>query len=235
MRRASPTARTDDAGAAGFGHHGGMPTPPSTRSVKIGDDERGGWSSERPRRGNAPERPADVSVRCRVLSPSDRLRYVPGSLLVVVAGAHDDRDRFLARTVEDQGAILSAGKVRRLVEGKVPADQVDEKAAAILQAAVAKRVAAGQSVVLGPAGLDAEEREAVVRIAAASRRPRHLILLEAARDRVADADREPLNALRRALDAGDLGAEGFHTALRLSGGAAAEVKRIVFRPPPEED
>ena len=41
--------------------------------------------------------------------------------------------------------------------------------------------------------------------------------------------------LRRALDARDLGNEGFQTALRLGGGTAIEVKRILFRPPPRED
>ena len=34
------------------------------RSVKIDQDERGGWSSDRPRRGGSgPERPADIGVR----------------------------------------------------------------------------------------------------------------------------------------------------------------------------
>ena len=48
------------------------------RSVKISDDERGGWSSERPRRPGEPERPERpiaVSVRGRVLAPADYLRY----------------------------------------------------------------------------------------------------------------------------------------------------------------
>ena len=61
-----------------------MPSTP--RSVKIGDTERSGWSSERPRRpgeSERPPRPADVSVRGRVLAPSDWLRYQPGSLLLV--------------------------------------------------------------------------------------------------------------------------------------------------------
>jgi hypothetical protein len=74
-----------------------------------------------------------------------------------------------------------------------------------------------------------------VRIAASLRRPRHLILLETSRENVSDEDLPALNALRRTLDAGELGAEGFQTALRLGGGTAAEVKRIVFRPPPRED
>ena len=63
---------------------GGMSQPP--RSVKIGDNERGGWSSDRPRKAGEAERPPrkqDVSVRGRVLAPSDRMRYNPGSLLVV--------------------------------------------------------------------------------------------------------------------------------------------------------
>ena len=55
------------------------------RSVKIAESERGGWSSERPRRPGEPERPPrklDVSVRGRVLAPSDRLRYSPGSRIL---------------------------------------------------------------------------------------------------------------------------------------------------------
>ena len=34
---------------------------------------------------------------------------------------------------------------------------------------------------------------------------------------------------------GELGAEGFQTALRLGGGTASEVKRILFRPAPRDD
>jgi hypothetical protein len=68
-----------------------------------------------------------------------------------------------------------------------------------------------------------------------SDRPRHLILLETARDQVREEDLAALNELRRALDAGELGAEGFQTALRLGGGSASEVKRILFRPPPREE
>jgi len=52
---------------------------------------------------------------------------------------------------------------------------------------------------------------------------------------VAEEDRAPLNDLRRALDAGELGAEGFNTALRLGGSSASEVKRIVFRPAPRDN
>jgi len=212
-----------------------MTTPPSTRSVKFSDDERGGWSSDRPRREGAP-RPVDVSVRGRVLSPTDRLRYSPGSLVFVVSPSKAERDRFTRRTlIEDQAAVLSLDKVRALLNGRVPAEQVEERAAQLLDAAATKRFEAGESVVIAADGLSAEERDHWVRIAHRFRRPRHLILIEVGRDQVADDDRAPLNELRKALDGGELGDEGFHTSLRLSGPTVGELKRIVFRQAPRDE
>ncbi|HEX2086186.1 MAG TPA: hypothetical protein VHF89_10925 [Solirubrobacteraceae bacterium] len=205
------------------------------RSVKIGDDERGGWSSDRPRRGKGPDRPADVSTRCRVLAPADRLRYSPGSLVVVVSGSEEEADRLAQRVFEERGAVLTSVKVRGLLAGKVPDEELADKASALLAAAAAKRLQAGDSTVVAGKLLDPAEREPFVRLAATLRRPRHAILVEAAREQTDDEDRPALNELRRALDAGELGAEGFQTALRLGGGAAAELKRIVFRPPPRDD
>jgi hypothetical protein len=207
----------------------------SARSVKISDDERGGWSSDRPRRGKGPERPADISTRCRVLHPTDRMRYSPGSLVVVVSGSEEQADRLAQRVFEERGAVLSTVKVRGLLAGKVPEDQIADKAAALLNAAAAKRLEAGDSTVVAAKLLDPADREALVRLAASLRRPRHMILVEASREQTDDGDRPKLNELRRALDAGELGAEGFHTAMRLGGGSAAEVKRIVFRPEPRDD
>ncbi len=100
---------------------------------------------------------------------------------------------------------------------------------------MSKRLENRETVVLAAEGLDAGEREPFVRMAAALKRPRHLILLETAREQVHEDDLGALNELRRALDAGELGGEGFQTALRLGGGSAGEVKRILFRPPPRED
>jgi hypothetical protein len=208
---------------------------PTSRSVKIPADERTGWSSDRPRRDGAPERPANISAHCRVLAPADRLRYSPGSLLVVVSASVPEREAFLARLIEDRASLLSLEKVRGLLAGRVGADELEARAQELLSAAVAKRLEAKETVVLAPDGLEAEEREPFVRMAATLKRPRHLILLETSRDQVAEDDLATLNGLRRALDAGELGAEGFQTALRLGGGTAAEVKRILFRPPPRED
>jgi predicted kinase len=206
-----------------------------TRSVKISADERTGWSSERPRRDGAPPRLPDISGRCRVLAPSDRLRYSPGSIVIIVSIAPDDPARFADRVVEERGAVLSLAKVRALLAGRVPEEAIEDRAQELLDTAVAKRIDAGQTVVFAAEGLTPEERGRYVRLAHGQRRPRHLILLDTPRDQVADEDRAALNELRKALDAAAVGSEGFQTALRLGGGSIAEVKRIVFHAPPRED
>jgi hypothetical protein len=215
-------------------HDGGMETPSGPRSVKISDDERGAWTSDRPR-GNRPPRPRDISVRSRILRPADRLRYSPGSLVVIVCALPDERDRFIQRVIEDKGAVFSKDKVRTLLAGRVPEDEVEQRASQLLDAAIAKRLEANESVVLGAEGVETEGREVYVRMAAAAERPRHLVLLEVPRDRVPEEDRATLNELRRALDAGELGGEGFQTVLRLGGASVSELKRIVFRAPPRDD
>jgi hypothetical protein len=211
-----------------------MSSQPSQRSVKISADERGGWSSDRPRRDGA-QRPANLFVHCRVLRPGERLRYSPGSLLVVACASDAERDRFLARVIEDRAAVLSLAKVRELLSGRVAAEELEERAAQLLLAATAKRLQSRQTVVLAAPGLEPADREPFVRLASELSRPRHVILLETPRELVPEEDAAALNELRRALDAGELGAEGFQTALRLGGGSAEEVKRISFRTLPRED
>jgi predicted kinase len=212
----------------------GMASRPQGRSVKIADDERTGWSSDRPRR-EGPARPANLTVHCSVLRPADRLRYSPGSLLIVAGASERELDAFLTRLVEDRGSVLSLARVRTLLAGRVEAEQLEPRAAELLAAAVQKRLESRQTVVLATGDFRPEAREQFLRTAAALRRPRHLILLETARENVAEDDLAALNELRRALDAGELGNEGIQTALRLGGGSAAEVKRILFRPPPREE
>jgi hypothetical protein len=213
-----------------------MPSAP--RSVKIGEDERGGWTSDRPRRpGEAerPARPADVSVRGRVLAPSDALRYTPGSLLLVVSPEPGAAEAFAGRVVAEPNALLAMGKVRALLAGRVGEDEVEAKAQQLVDTAATKRLAEGQTVVIALEGLDPEPRERYVRMAAANGRPRHLILLDPAKEKVAEEDREALGELRTALDAGGLGQEGFVTSLRLGGRTVGELRRIVFARPPRDD
>jgi hypothetical protein len=203
--------------------------------VKISADERTGWSSDRPRRDGAPPRPANLTVHCNVLAPVDRLRYSPGSLLIVACACAQELDGFLARLIEDRSAVLGLRKVKALLAGRVSEEELDARARELLAAAFAKRLESRQTVVLSMESFDPVDREPFLRLAAAQRRPRHLILLETARENVNDDDLPALNELRRALDAGELGSEGIQTALRLGGGSADELKRILFRPPPRED
>ena len=100
-----------------------MSTTPGPRSIKISDDERGAWTSDRPGRGERRPRPVDIAVRSRVLRPADRLRYSPGSLLVVVVPVREERERFAQRVFEERSAVLSLDKVRALLAGRVPDDE----------------------------------------------------------------------------------------------------------------
>ena len=135
--------------------------------------------------------------------------------------------------LEDSSALLSMAKLRGMLAGRVPEGEIDEKARALLDATAAKRLASGQTVVIALESLDAAERERYVRAALPHRRPRHLILVETGKDKVAEEDRAALDALRTALDAGEMGQEGFVTSLRLGGRTVDELKRIVFAPPPK--
>lgn len=211
-----------------------MSDQPPTRSVKISEDERRGWSSDRPRRDGAPPRPPDISVRCQVLSPSYYLRYSPGSLLVIVSPSVVERDRFAERLIDNR-TLLSLDKVRALLAGRAAEEEIANRAPEILDAAVLKRLEANETVTIAAEGLEADERERYVRMAARAKRPRHLILVEAAAGDVHEDDHATLNQLRRRLDAGELGAEGFQTALRVGGESVSELKRIVFQHPPRDE
>jgi predicted kinase len=205
------------------------------RSVKIGDDERLGWSSERPRREGGPERPADISTRNRVLRPSEELVYSPGSLVVVVSGAPADADAFVNRLVQAKGALFSMEKVRTLLRGRVADDELDSRAQELLTNAVAKRLESGETVVVVTDTLEPEEREPFVRLAAAAGRPRHIVLFEPTGVELDEEARAALSDLRRRLTAGELGQEGFQTSLRLAGSTIGEVKRLEFQRPSRED
>jgi hypothetical protein len=204
------------------------------RSVKIGDDERLGWSSERPRR-EGPVRPADISTRNRVLKPSEELLYSPGSLLVIVSSSPSDAEAFVNRLVQNKGAVMSATKVRGLLQGRVPDAELDERTDELLANAVAKRIESSETVVLLAQTLSPEEREPFVRMAATAGRPRHIMLFEPAGVELGDEDKAVLTDLRRRLTAAELGDEGFQTSLRLAGSSIGEVKRLDFQRPARDE
>jgi hypothetical protein len=205
------------------------------RSVKIGDDERLGWSSERPRREGARERPADISTRNRVLKPSEEILYSPGSLVVIASSAPDQADAFVNHLVQNKGALFSMNKVRALLTGRVGEAELETRAQELMTGAIAKRLENGETVVVVTESLDAEEREPFVRLAAAAGRPRHLVLFEPAGVELDDEGKAALSDLRRRLTAGELGQEGFQTSLRLAGSTIGEVKRLDFQRPARDD
>src|SRR4051812_516614 len=214
---------------------GDMEQGSKPRSVKIGDDERLGWSSERPRREGGPQRPADISTRNRVLKPSEELMYSPGSLVVVASSAPPDADSFVSRLVQSKGALFSMAKVRTLLAGRVSEAELETRTLELLTNAVAKRIEAGETVVLVTETLDAEEREPFVRLAAAAGRPRHIVLFEPAGVDLDEEGKAALSDLRRRLTAGELGQEGFQTSLRLAGSTIGDVKRLDFQRPSRDD
>ena len=214
---------------------GDMEQGSKPRSVKIGEDERLGWSSERPRREGGPQRPADISTRNRVLKPSEELMYSPGSLVVVASPAPAEAAAFVNRLVQAKGALFSMAKVRTLLAGRVGQAELEARAQELLTGAIAKRLESGETVVLVTETLDADERDPFVRLAAAAGRPRHILLFEPARVDLDDDGKAALSDLRRRLTAGELGQEGFQTSLRLAGSTIGEVKRLDFQRPARDD
>ena len=99
------------------------------------------------------------------------------------------------------------------------------------------RLRAGQAVVIVGRSLEASEREELVRLAQTAGRPAHLIFLEATAEQLREAgaseeaverDMPAATELRRAVEQGKLGDEGFATVLTLTPRAADAVRQIGF-------
>src|SRR3954449_778274 len=205
------------------------------RSVKIGDDERLGWSSERPRKEGGPQRPVDISTRNRVLKPSEELIYSPGSFVVVASSAPEEAESFVSRLVHQKGVVFSMNKVRTLLEGRVGEAELEARALELLTSAVAKRLESSETVVVVAETLSPDEREPFVRLAASAGRPRHILLFAPAGGAPDEDGKAALSDLRRRLTAGELVQEGFQTSLRLAGSSIGEVKRLDFQRPSRDD
>ncbi len=84
--------------------------------------------------------------------PTDRLRYSPGSLVVVVGPAAAELGRFADRVVEERGVVLSVERVRELLAGRVSEAEMDERAQALLTVAITKRLAPASPCSFPPRG-----------------------------------------------------------------------------------
>ena len=228
-RRSAGSRGGVDGGRRGFGHDGGMATPTIRRAASRSQRTSGAAGpSTRPRRDGAPPRPADLDrplPACSRRPTGCATRRAACSSSPPPSAA--ERDRFLDRLIEDRACLLSLDKVRGLLGGAVAEEEIPARAEELLRSGrrssawrTARRWCSPRRPPAWPSARD------FVRAAAALKRPRHLILLEIARDQVQEEDLAELNELRRRLDAGELGGEGFQTVLRLGGGTAEEVKRI---------
>src|ERR1039457_4636177 len=116
------------------------------RRVKIGTEERTGWSSERPvKEGETPRGP--LRPPARVLEATTDLTYSPRSLIIVCGAEEDTRSKLLRRLFPSQ-LLLSTARVAKLIAEKVPAQQLDAAAEQLFLTAVRRRLVTGSPTVI---------------------------------------------------------------------------------------
>jgi hypothetical protein len=192
-----------------------MASSDGVRSVKIGADERTGWSSDRPQRaGSGPGRPPRPAGRALAVAASDTLSFPSGSLVVFTGADAVTVHRLVARLLP-RPALISYDTLARAVAEKVPLEQVGEVTLRLVGKRVAERQAEGQATVIETGELSAELRSALAALAD-RRAGSHLVVLDAGRKAVGDDERfEQLRVVVAGARSGEIGAEGFSTAVVL--------------------
>lgn len=192
-----------------------MASGDGVRSVKIGADERTGWSSERPQRaGSGPGRPPRPAGRALTIAASDTLSFPSGSLVLFTGADAVSVHRLVARLLP-RPTLISYDALARAVAEKVPAEQVGDVTLRLVGKRVAEHQAAGQATVIETGGLSPELRSSLAALAD-RRSGSHLVVLDSGRKAVGDDERfEQLRAVVAAARSGDIGAEGFSTAMVL--------------------
>src|SRR4051794_22327739 len=138
-----------------------MTSSDGVRSVKIGADERTGWSSERPqRKSSGPGRPPRPAGRALAVAASDTLSFPSGSL-VIVTGADAVAVRRLVGRLLPRDAVIAYDTLARAVAEKVPPAQVGEVTLRLVSKRVAERRGEGQATVVATGDLSAELRSAL--------------------------------------------------------------------------
>ena len=128
--------------------------------------------------------------------------------MLIVGAAASEPERFAQRVVEEGRRSSRLRKSTRcLPDGSRRATR--GRSREVFEATILKRLKTAQRVVVAIPRFDASEPERLVRLAHGQRRPRNLILIETSRDQVLEEKRPGLDELRRALDAGELGLDGF--------------------------
>ena len=203
-----------------------MTSNDSVRSVKIGADERTGWSSDRPQRttGGRPPRPQG---RALVLSAGDVLSFPAGSLVVFTGADPVTVHRLVGRLLPRSTAV-SYDALARAVAAKVDAEQVGPVTLKLLAKNVGERLAAGQNVVIETAELRSDLRRDLAALAPRSAGS-HLVVLDSGRKAVAVDERfEALRTLAADARSGEIGVEGFSTVVVLGRSDLDKVTEIEF-------
>jgi hypothetical protein len=193
----------------------GMASGDGLRSVKIGADERTGWSSERPqRKTSGPGRPPKPPGKALNVAASDTLSFPAGSLVVFTGADPVVVHRLLGRMLP-KPALVSYDPLARAVAEKVPAEQVAEVTLRLIAKRVAERREENQATVVETGDLSAELRTALAALAD-RRAGAHLVVLDSGRKAVADDERfEALRTVVAGARSGEIGAEGFATSMVL--------------------
>lgn len=224
-------------------------TETDARRVKIDSSERMAYSSDAPRprkegskKSHQGPRFSVNRKRCRVLQPDDKLVY-PHSCLVIVTGPSGAGKSSWAQRLFPQGSVLSLEKMRELISGDAHDEEVTPKAQELLQTVIRKRLEARRTVVITMAALTPEERIEWVALAQEAKRSAHLVVLDATKENCVNAQTEAsqptpedvienevanLAVTRKSLVKGELGQEGFSSAILLTQPVASKVKKITL-------
>jgi hypothetical protein len=208
-----------------------MASNDNLRSVKIGADERTGWSSDRPRgerttsgRGGRPPKPQG---RAKTVAASDVLSFPSGSLVLFTGADATTVHRLVGRLLP-RPAVIAYDPVARAVTEKVGAEQAPALTLQLVGKAVKERLGAGQSVVLETSDLSTEVRTGLAALAAPPAGS-HLVVLESGRKAVGDDERfEVLRTLANDARSGEIGSEGFSTAVVLGRSDLDKVTEVEF-------
>jgi predicted kinase len=134
---------------------------------------------------------------------------------VVFTGADAVTVHRLVARLLPRPALISYDALARAVAEKVPPEQVGEVMLRLVGKRVAERQAEGQATVIETGELSAELRSALAALAD-RRAGSHLVVLDSGRKAVGDDERfEALRAVVAGARSGEIGAEGFSTAMVL--------------------
>jgi hypothetical protein len=206
-----------------------MASNDSVRSVKIGADEKSGWSSDRPQRTTAAGggRPPRPSGRAMVLSASDQLSFPNGSLVLFTGADPVVLHRLVGRLLP-RPTVLSYDPLARAVAAKVPAEKVAAMTLQMVSKAVRERLAEGLPMVIETTDLSSELRTGLAALAGPPAGS-HLVVLDSGRKAVPDEERfEALRTLATQARSGEIGSEGFSTVVVLGRSDLDTVTEVEF-------